>query len=381
MPRDRPATIATDRRRFLAAAGLAVAGSVNLSGCSALSRTLAAPSVDWRTELGTRRWVNSPMALLDGRLLASGENRLVALDATSGDHLWQSSIYFEHVVRGPVVVDSVAVIADKRRAGYRSDGTATWSHNAEDRFTPYAAVNDGFVVGGSNTADGAITAIDTTDGHILWERTPTNWDNRNGQYAAFDAVGTAAGIVAVDFNGPLAGLSRNGSIEWTRDDWDVPGPGRPRLAATNDLAVAASGAIIGMNPATGDRHWRQVLPDWASGVTIADGVAFVSLGSDSPKVDAWEAAGGVLAYDLADGTERWRTPLPHPASAPAVDGDEVLVGTREGLFTGIDVENGERRWERNLGSYVDTAPLVREPTTYVGVRNGEGSPEIVAMAR
>lgn len=376
MPSDPSPPASTSRRRYLALAGAAVGASVGTAGCGGVAARVRAPRVEWRTEIGSQWRVASVPDRTDGRILAIGGSELVAVDADSGDRLWESS-YFERPY-GPVVADGVAIVGERRRAGYRPNGAELWSRETEHRFIPRAAL-DGAVVGGCDRADAVVLAVDATDGGVRWGVTPDGWPRYGG---AFDAVTVADGLVAAHFEGPLTGIDPDGAIRWVTDDeWDTHGPGNPSLASSGSTVVAASGAIAGFDAATGDRRWRRVLPDLATGVAAADGTAYVTVEGDTPKVDSWDEPGGVVAYDATDGMQLWRAVLPDPARPPAAGSDGIVVGTDEGDLFALDAEDGSVRWRRPVGDRVVTAPLITLDRVFVGAATESGAATVVALPR
>lgn len=349
------------RRALLAASAVGIAGAAGIAG---LADRFREHPVDWRTDLDAERYLCSPLATVDGRVLAMGENYLTALDPASGERLWRSQ-FFEHAVDGAVVADGVAVVGDERRAGYGSDGDELWSRETHGHFSPHDALADGAVVG-SLAGDGStLLAIDPADGSRQWAYA---LPESSPQGHVSDAVAVDAGVVAARFDGRLFAVDADGTGRWRiSDDWDGHGPGRPTLAAGPGGVVAAGAAVAGFDPATGERRWRHVLPDYAAGIAVADGVAHVAVGSDDPKVDSWDAEGGVLAFDLVDGTELWRARLAGRAGLPTVNGDSAWVGTHDGRLVALDADTGERRWRRPVGERVETAPLVTADRVFVGV--------------
>ncbi|QLG27229.1 PQQ-binding-like beta-propeller repeat protein [Halorarum halophilum] len=348
------------RRALLAASSVGIAGT---ACCAEIADRFREHPVTWQTDVADR-YLCSPFAMVDGRLLAMGENHLTALDPASGERLWRSRFY-EHAADGPVVAEGVAVVGDERRAGYGADGDELWSRETDHHFSPHDVLADGAIVGSLTGDAPTLLTIDPADGSRRWAYA---LPEPSPQGHVTDAVAVEAGVVATRFDGRLSAVDADGTDRWrASNDWDGHGPGRPTLAAGPGVVVAANAAVAGVDAATGERRWRHVLPDYAAGVAIVDGVAHVAVGSDDMKVDSWDAPGGVLAFDLADGTERWRTRLSGRAGPPTVDGDTVWVGTGDGRLVALDVDSGERRWRRSVGERVETAPLVTGGRVFVGV--------------
>ncbi|WP_435064720.1 PQQ-binding-like beta-propeller repeat protein [Halobaculum sp. EA56] len=371
MPSDRHQTAPTSRRRYLALAGAAATATATLTaGCTGVARRLRAPSVDWRTRLDAG-YVAGPLAVADGRVVAMAERTPLALDAGSGERLWSDEEAFDRAFAGPVVVDGVAVVGDDRRAGYRLDGERAWTRD-DGRFRPHAAVG-GLVVGASDREKAGIAAVDPADGALVWGAAPGDWAN-DGADAAHDAVAAGPGVVATSFESRLAGVDADGAVRWTRGpEWDTHGPGRPSLATDGSTVVAASGAVVGVDPTTGARRWRTVLPDFAADVALADGTAYVGVEGDTPKVDSWGEPGGVVAFDVGTGTERWRTALAAPARTVGAGAGRVVAGTASGDLVGLDAEGGALRWRRSVGDDVFTPPLLASDGVYVAAGRNRAS--------
>jgi len=378
MPSDRLSNAPTTRRRYLALAGAAVGASVGTAGCGGVAARVRAPRIEWRAQVEGRS-VRPPLVRHEGRVLAMGEHDLVAIDAADGDRAWISrSTYFDRTFVGPVVADGVVVVGEDTHAGFRSGGERVWSRE-DSTFRPLDTVG-GLALGASDREGAEIAAVDPADGTLAWGAAPDGWSN-DGARAVRDAVAAGPGVVAVSANSRLAGVDADGSVRWTADaEWDTHGPGRPSLATDVSTVVAASGAVAGFDAATGERRWRRVLPDFATDVTVADGVAVVSVEGDTPKVDSWDEPGGVIAYDTDDGTERWRTPLDAPAAAPGTGLGSVVVGTEAGTLVGLDREDGAVEWRRPVGDAVHAPPVGGSDRLFVGVRR-DGTAAVVRLDR
>ena len=69
-------------------------------------------------------------------------------------------------------------------------------------------------------------------------------------------------------------------------------------------------------------------------------------------------------------TELWEIDTPGVMMAsPSVVGDTVFITTEDGVAAGLNAENGETRWDYEIGSPSDSAPAVAGDTVYLGSRN------------
>jgi outer membrane protein assembly factor BamB/predicted phosphodiesterase len=100
-------------------------------------------------------------------------------------------------------------------------------------------------------------------------------------------------------------------------------------------------------------HILQAAPVIANGLVIETAT---DLGDDT--------TGGVVAIDLATGTQVWRTPA-HARGGAAVSGSVVVVAQIDGTVLGLDLETGAILWSTALGSdasvqmpFIQGAPAV-----------------------
>jgi outer membrane protein assembly factor BamB len=86
------------------------------------------------------------------------------------------------------------------------------------------------------------------------------------------------------------------------------------------------------------------------------------------------ASGTVRALSMRFGTVVWRhlTPgAPHMASSPAVVGKEVVLHTMSsGRVYVLDRATGQERWSYDVGSPIESSPVVRGGVDYFGAWNG-----------
>ncbi|MBL8094148.1 MAG: PQQ-like beta-propeller repeat protein [Anaerolineales bacterium] len=150
-----------------------------------------------------------------------------------------------------------------------------------------------------------------------------------------------------------------------------------------------SGAVYGLDPATGDQKWCLVFddkaatePEMANCQKSPDATAFV-LGVFLPPIDNRVVGGVTLqdgvayfgmannhvyAVDATDGTVKWIFDQPtHPVwAAPVIDGDRVLVSSFDHSVYAIDRATGNLVWQQDMGAALAGGPVVADGTLFVG---------------
>ena len=128
-----------------------------------------------------------------------------------------------------------------------------------------------------------------------------------------------------------------------------PGPrSSPAVAGGKVVTVGVAGVVSCLDAATGKLVWRKdSLPKMApafftsSSPIIVDGMAVAHVGG--------KAKGAVIAYDLADGSEKWRcADAPPQYASPVlltVSGTKQLVAVAEDGILGIGLAHGKRLWK------------------------------------
>ena len=164
--------------------------------------------------------------------------------------------------------------------------------------------------------------------------------------------------------------------------------------------------VYALDAATGSELWSFASGDAVNATpTVADGVMYV--GSDDAYIYALDAATGTMlwsydsgarvrntlavsdgrlyastlvngetrasALDASSGELLWTAQVPHAfdsESAPTVAGDMVYVpGAEYGVFHALDAATGEVAWTAAVGSYVESAPTVREGVVFLTMVN------------
>jgi outer membrane protein assembly factor BamB len=138
-----------------------------------------------------------------------------------------------------------------------------------------------------------------------------------------------------------------------KDKWHVDAP----VAVSGDRVLAASAfldkekagdrALYCLNSRTGTVVWRTPLDinPWG-GPSLSGDVVVVSgstIGFDLKQLKG--AKGVVAAYNLADGKEKWKKPVPAGVMAcVALTKDLAIATATDGKVRAFDLQSGERRW-------------------------------------
>ncbi len=137
--------------------------------------------------------------------------------------------------------------------------------------------------------------------------------------------------------------------------------------------VAADWPQLGGNAQHTGATPRQIPPPLVQQWAVALG-GNVLLGSpvisgDTVVVSLWDLGegdrGGIVALDLATGTEKWRYTTRFPVHAsPAIGGDTVVVALENGELHALSLATGELRWHRDIADGIDSlaASLWASPT-------------------
>lgn len=253
-----------------------------------------------------------------------------------------------------------------------------WEFRTRAAVRSSPAVTAAAVFIGSN--DSTLYALDRASGRVRW------------RFAAGSAVSSspavAAGlVVAQSAAGVIFALDqRSGRLRWRvatgpllphdfdRGAWDYY-VSSPVIANGLVIIGAGDGAVYALDLRTGAQRWRAATRGRVRSTPAVHG-GLVVAGSFDARV---------YAFDLETGAERW---VGRPAGdtlvsarwgfdrravqgSPAIMGDAVFIGSRDGALYGIELATGQLRFRAtHRGSWVIGSPAVREGRAYVGSSDG-----------
>lgn len=288
---------------------------------------------------------------LAGDLVVAGDYNVVAVDRRDGVLRWRftpTDGYAPGMYLGATNGDLVFAGSPAGRL-YAIDhrtGTARWSYalaGGGDRTTMFQPVSEGnLVVSGYTTFaapnSGGVVALEVATGREHW-RTAFPPPPRAGLDAGWAGgpVLTAEVVIATRADGVVVAFDRRtGAVRWTLPTWTSPtlAPGdrqdrdlRPLACTGNLLFVGSlSGEVIAYDLADRSERWRYASPSNGS-------VAFRML-ADQQSVYIPYIDGSLVSIDAASGRERWRTGRSSSGFIwpPAVSGDRVFAADFEAGF-------------------------------------------------
>jgi outer membrane protein assembly factor BamB len=283
----------------------------------------------WRVQTG-QRIAAGPGS--DGSRVAVGtlDGDLIVLDAGDGEKLWTHAMLAE--VLSPPVVSADAIYAvgiDGRvHALDASTGQTRWTFDTTVPLLTLRGTGE-LLLDGSRlivgAANGKVFALDTSSGDVVWEAMPGESKGRNELERL------------VDVDGRLA-----------VDRGDV-------------FASAFQGKTQALTGDSGSPLWT------------ADFGSAVGLAVDRQQVYVVTERSLVIALDKRSGGEIWRQEglKERLLSAPAVLGDQVLVGDYEGYLHLLSMADGSLVGRSRLGGNgFHIAPVVVDGVAYVIEKGG-----------
>lgn len=314
------------------------------------AHTAAVPSHDglkgedlWRFE--TPHPLSAAPAVSGGQLfLGTGDDRIVVLDAATGDLLWERRLTTVTVTTPAVTPDAVyvAVRDGLLLAVDRQDGTELWRFQADGASFASPAVYRGVVYAGS--WNGTLYAVDAENGRLLW---------------TFRADGSVVAPPA--FQGDLMALAVDDGLVYVLDLIT----GRKRLIFDTLNALAESPVFTGEYFLIGTGRGRLAAVDWTKLEYPFERAfrswrqQFVVWGLQAepplPKGLVW---GRVLSRDSA-------------LSGPAVLDGVAYAGSRDGRLHAVSVADGALLWEYDTGALIHSAPAAAGRSVYIGNDAGE----------
>jgi outer membrane protein assembly factor BamB len=263
-------------------------------------------------------------------VLGSSDGDVLALDATNGTERWRRSIGSEILAR-PLVLDDLIIIRTvdgHLEALSALDGSPRWALDEQvPRLTlrgtaPPVLAGDRIVTGFDN---GRVLAVEPRSGEVLW-----------------DAI----------VNAP------SGRTELERlADIDAP----VRVDGNDVFVVGFQGRVAMLALSSGQIWWAR------------DASSYRGFAMDKDNLYLTNADGVVVAMRRTDGAVLWEQDALKRRSltAPALDGDALVLGDFEGFLHWLDKSTGEIvARQKTDGDRITNAPLATDAGVLVQTDSG-----------
>ena len=303
--------------------------------------------VRWRASTGEPGdTTNGSAVALAADIVTAGDYNVVAFDRASGELRWRfepDDGYGPGIYLGDAI-DSAIFTGSPAGRVYAIDartGSARWTTVIEDdrKTTVFPPVADDDIVIASYTSftapnTGGVVALDLATGGIQWRAAfPPVAEKRTATNAAGGPLIVDDAVIATRGDGVIHAFDRgDGTIRWVIAGVNLPGRTvddyRP-LARSGRTLVAGSltGVVDAYDLSTREKKWRYA-------GELNGSIAF-AIAADERYVYVPYVGGRLVALNIADGTERWRTGNLQAGFVwpPASAGDRIyLAGSGAGFF-------------------------------------------------
>jgi outer membrane protein assembly factor BamB len=313
------------------------------------------PTALWTAETGAPVWAGLERDAKSGKLFVGNENGDVNAISRDGKALWKFATGRPIRAQPKLIGRHVYVHSD---SGYlyaldANSGAEAWRARVDNGSEPRIPTNQEKTrwdrYGSSVVTDGKRLFIASRDKHLY------ALDVKNGRelwHVAAGDIMTATPAVHGDlviiaaFDGKIQALSaRDGAPRWRYD---------AKLAVAGDVVVADNRVLIGsrtydlvaLDATSGKELWKHYYWfSWIESPPVVHGGVIYTGSSDATNV---------YAIDLADGSLRWKTPVPGYSWQRAAVNDALVItgtagagaypGPRNGSLVALDRASGALRW-------------------------------------
>ncbi|HKG94373.1 MAG TPA: PQQ-binding-like beta-propeller repeat protein [Gemmatimonadaceae bacterium] len=261
----------------------------------------------------------------------------------------------------------------------RATGEPAWTFDARSAIASTAAVAEGKVFVAAR--DGRLYALDARTGAERWRASlgadrPLPWGHESGDFYVSSPAYAGGTLYVGGGDGNVYALAASdGAVRWRHA---TGGRVRSSPAVEGGLVVvgSADGVVYAADARTGAARWTFA----TLGASLESG----SFGFDRRTVQASPAIVGdrvfvgardgfVYALDRATGRLAWKFDheISWVNSSPAVADGAVYVGTSDGWFVqALDAATGAERWRTSTASAVWGSPAVVDSFVYAGEAAG-----------
>ena len=329
----------------------------------------------WETQVGSgakNQFIRLTPALADGRLYAASfDGVVVALDALSGQRLWETATQLP--ISGGVGVsdNGLALVGTNKGqvvALRQDNGQEAWQVQVSTEVLAPPRAASGIVV--VRTGDGKFTGLDARTGERRWVYAPAM--PALSLRGSAPPVLTRALVIAGLETGKLLVLSLDKGLPVT-EKTIAPPRGRteierlididaePKIRDDNLYLAAYRGNVAALDMRGGNLLWNREVSSYA-GLDVDERQVYISDDADA-----------VLALDRRTGGTLWRQAelTGRRLSAPVATRDHVVVGDFEGYLHWLSKDSGKIVGRiRAAGKAIVAPPFAAGDTVFIQGQGG-----------
>lgn len=330
-------------------------GNHHLTGVS-LANVPASLKLLWTFEAGDS--IESSAAVVGGTVfVGTQKGELVALSLDNGQVYWKFNTGAPIGESSPAFSNGAVYIGDS--AGWfnalnASNGQKYWAFKTgtEIKSSP-VVVGDRVLIG---SYDQYLYCLSTRNGAVLWKF------KTNAQVHATPSV--AGGLV---FLAGCDGLFRAIRLADGKEEFSLPfdayTAASPALRNSGAFFGTFDNEVLGVNLQNRSIGWRYTNPErqfpFYSSAAVTS--SHVVLGGRDKMVHGLSLTGKSL----------WTFPTrARVESSPAIASGRVYVGSNDGRFYVLNVENGAKLWEFNAGAPFSASPAIGRGRVVIGSQDG-----------
>lgn len=336
----------------------------------------------WRQYVGGEHIVSAPVPSGNRVYTSVADNDnvegsgLACLDATTGAILWKRPT--DSPVNGaPALEDGVICavsVVGSIYAWNAETGGGVWTNSLGDSYARWVynspVISSGVVFCGVAPR---VVGLDLKTGENLWQTNGLGGDWISCR--ASPAVDDRFVYLGVNWNNGLFALNRQtGQVVWNRTNHYDRTHATP-VARGENLFCAANDRLYALDRSTGNEIWS-ALPgrSWPVSSPAIDGNTII-MGSRNGKVVSFDAKNGRIRWSCQTGLSigsfgpyQWGGSM--IMGAPLIDGKKVYVGSNDGKIYVLDLRSGKELWSYNLGVPVTSSPAIAADRLYVTTFDG-----------
>ncbi|MEL7256000.1 MAG: PQQ-binding-like beta-propeller repeat protein [Pseudomonadota bacterium] len=352
----------------------------------------SAPSLIWSVDIGEgdgkRNRITADPLVAGGRVFTLDATAQVTAVSTAGEVIWTRDLTPPNDNRGDgsgggmAYNDGVLFVSSgfgRLTALNAGTGQEIWQQNLRTTGTGAPTVFGGLVYLVSGDEVG--WAIDAKNGRVRWQIAGT--PNRNNVLGAPSPAVSGKYVVFAFGSGEVQGAFRQGGLR----RWDAQVAGSRGGFSTGSVADITSDPVIdGGRIYVGSHAGRTVALDLENGERLWTA-------PDGPLNPVWPAGNSIfmisdrnelLRLSASDGSRLWGKPLPLFTSAkpkrqnrifahhgPIVAGGRLIVVSNDGQMRTFNPQNGQLLSQRPLPDGATTNPVVAGNTLYIVSTKGQ----------